>query len=57
MRDLKTISKEGRDMGGENHITENYTEYCALASVLLSKLESKLPTLLEDEPFFAKVFF
>ena len=57
MRDLKTISKEGRDLGGENHITENYTEYCDLASVLLSKLESKLPTLLKDEPFFRDVFY
>lgn len=57
LQDLSTISKEGRELGGENHIKENFSDYKQLATTLLKKLESKMPTLLKDEPFFRKAFY
>ena len=57
LQDLSTISKEGRALGGENHIKENFSDYKQLATTLLKKLESKMSTLLKDEPFFRKAFY
>ena len=58
MSDLKSIGLDGRRLEGSGGMTdENFPEYHELIEKLIDKLESKVPSLLKDEPFFAKTFF
>lgn len=52
--DIKMLEQEARELGGVND--ENLQQYRDIVKRLLDHLESKVPGMLQKEPFFSKVF-
>ena len=58
LQDIKLFHQKGKvweDAGGMND--NNFADYIQLNNDLLTKLYNKVPALLQNEPFFKKVFF
>ncbi len=58
IQDIKAMHKIGIRYEKNGGVTdENFSDYKALAIKLLEKLESKVPGLLKNEPYFKKIFY
>ncbi len=53
--DIKMLEQEARELGGIND--ENLQQYRDIVTRLLGHLKSKIPGMLQKEPFFSEVFY